>query len=283
MLANRYGICRQRSVVRGKAFYAWFVSITRQGKAYQRAFAFITYGGELPALKIATAYRDALMRLIPPETTNTLHVVPTARNRSSIPGVFRAKNGSKLQWVAAVRTQERVRRKKFSIQLYGEEGAKQRAIVAHQELLKDVENRFRAQNQHALEIANASFDPAVCGKAVSIDSCDVQASLTRLNRMFDDLRPRYVRVRCAYLHTSKTQSLRISMTGACLDIAPVRKTWSIGMRDLVSAQLLAWKFIHETLVSICGQAWCDEFSRQYKGQFMAVNKERSVDIRMVYR
>ena len=288
-LPNSYGICRQCSTVRGSDFHAWYVSITRHGKAYQRAFPFIAYEGELPALKMATAYRDARIRLIPPQTTNVLRTVPSVRSQSSIPGVFRSDDGKKLVWIAAIRSNKRTLRRKFSIRLCGEEGARKRAIQAREEFMKDVQNRFFTQNAGATQVASSQFAPMLHKSLNMVTPTDAEAkrdekrlqqNVGRLNRWFDAMYPHYVRVSCACSHTATKHTFNVSITGHSLGIAPIRRAWAIGLRDLVEARQLAWDFVRTTLEQLCGHAWCQAFSRKYRREFMEVDENHAADSRM---
>lgn len=286
---NNYGIYRQCTRSRGRDFFAWFVSITRHGKAYQRAFPFIAFGGELPALRMATAYRDALLRLIPPQTTKVLRMVPRVRSQSSIPGVFRSADGKKLVWIAAIRSNSRTLRRKFSIRLYGEEGARQLAIEAREEFMKDVQNRFFTQDARATQVARHRFSPML-HKSLNLvtptaaearrDERRLLQHVGQLNRWFDAMYPHIMRVSCACSHNETKHTFSVSITGASLGLTPVRRVWAIGLRNLVEARQLAWDFVRATLTGLCGHAWCEAFSRKYHREFVEIDKNQSADLRM---
>ncbi|WP_234934189.1 AP2 domain-containing protein [Agrobacterium vitis] len=69
---------------------AWMVNLSRGGKSIHMTFSDSTYGGKDQALEIAQAYRDAVLRVVPPLTNNDMRML-VRKNRSegsSVPGVY---------------------------------------------------------------------------------------------------------------------------------------------------------------------------------------------------
>lgn len=69
---------------------AWLVHLTRGGKTIQMTFSDVTYGGKKQALEVAQAYRDAVLRVVPPLTNQDMRML-VRKNRSegsSVPGVY---------------------------------------------------------------------------------------------------------------------------------------------------------------------------------------------------
>ncbi|MGV1951058.1 AP2 domain-containing protein [Agrobacterium vitis] len=69
---------------------AWLVHLTRGGKTIQMTFSDGTYGGKEQALEVAQAYRDAVLKVVPPLTNKDMRML-VRRNRSegsSVPGVY---------------------------------------------------------------------------------------------------------------------------------------------------------------------------------------------------
>lgn len=289
--SNTYGICRQSSAVsiaQGNEFAAWFVSITRRNKAYQRSFSLSTYGGELPALRMAKAYRDAIIRLAPPETTNKSRTVPTTRTRGPIPGVFRCVSGKKLMWVATMSTTRGLKTRKFSIRLYGEEEAKKLAIKARNEFLGSTQNRFYTQDASATQVAAHWFEDMLRPSADSVPSKaaiaraekKLQSHVDQLNQWFDALCPQYVRVHSTCGMNDGRPTLYVAISVPRSGIAPMRKAWGMRQRSLQETRPLAWDFIRETLTALTGAEWYKAFSRKHRSAFMAVNETQAADVRM---
>ena len=65
---RHYAITRQNQHSSGGDSWAWEVHMSRQGVHIKRTFSDAIYGGELASLTMAKAYRDALIRLIPPQS-----------------------------------------------------------------------------------------------------------------------------------------------------------------------------------------------------------------------
>jgi hypothetical protein len=128
-----YGIGLRR--VNGVAV-AWRVSIRRRGSFIDRSFSVSTFGGVDEALKEAIAFRDEVNRRFAPLTKQQFHAIHRSNNTSGVPGVFRTTTN---EWKAIIHYADgRCKTRQFAIHLYGEEEAKQLAIQARAELLKQV-------------------------------------------------------------------------------------------------------------------------------------------------
>lgn len=69
---------------------AWMVNMSRGGKSIHMTFSDSTYGGKEQALEVAQAYRDAVLRVVPPLTNKDMRML-VRKNRSegsSVPGVY---------------------------------------------------------------------------------------------------------------------------------------------------------------------------------------------------
>lgn len=88
---------------------AWLVNLSRGGKTFQMTFSDGTYGGQNQALTVATAYRDAVLKVVPPLTYNDMRM-RVRRNHSEgsvLPGVYYNKPGEHSKdgaWIARIGT-----------------------------------------------------------------------------------------------------------------------------------------------------------------------------------
>lgn len=128
-----YGISLRR--INGGAV-AWRVNINRRGNSIDRTFSLATFGGVEEALKEAIAFRDEVNQRFAPLTKQEFHAIHRSSNTSGVPGVFRTTTN---EWKAIIHYADgRCKTRQFAIHLYGEEEAKQLAIQARVELLKQV-------------------------------------------------------------------------------------------------------------------------------------------------
>ena len=74
--------------------------MSRQGVHIKRTFSDAIYGGELASLTMAKAYRDALIRLIPPQSQRQRSSRLNSRNLSGISGVSRVLTALAKWWRA---------------------------------------------------------------------------------------------------------------------------------------------------------------------------------------
>jgi len=124
--------------------HSWFVNIQRRGRVYRRHFTDSVYGNKRKALEAAKVFRDSLACL-KPFTRPEVCRIRKRNNRSGASGVTRidtveASRGRRYrrrywqaQWPIGNGKAKKI---KFSIQIYGEQGARQRALRVRQEALK---------------------------------------------------------------------------------------------------------------------------------------------------
>jgi len=137
------------------------VVIKRRGKAYQRRFYESRCGGELAALKMAQAWRDTIIAKHPAISTAQFCAIVRSNNTSGIPGVYlRTKTNGRgavasYAWVARIPLGTgKTRLKNFSIKIYGESGAKQRAIDAREEGLAALGNAVFKPDQQPMPVSS---------------------------------------------------------------------------------------------------------------------------------
>lgn len=125
--------------------HSWLVTLQRRGQIYHRHFTDSLYGGKRKALQAAKVYRDTLLATLKPLTRIELCQIKKKNNRSGVSGVTRidtwedtrGRRYPRRYWLAQWPIGNgNARMRKFSIKLYGEQGARQRAIRARQEALK---------------------------------------------------------------------------------------------------------------------------------------------------
>lgn len=155
-----YGITVSRSKPSGN-IWAWKVTISRPGGKVYRDFSFIQYGGRDTALLVAQAYRDEIIRSYPPLTKRQLCTKLRSTNSSGIAGVKRVQRSENYAfWEAVTSLPDRNLTKKFSVNVYGEEGARQKAIEERQRQLACVENAYYLHSLEARELyANLGEEP----------------------------------------------------------------------------------------------------------------------------
>jgi hypothetical protein len=123
----------------------WLVTVQRRGRIYHRHFTDSVYGGKRKALDAAKTYRDNLIACLRPLTRPEHCQIKKRNNRSGISGVTRidAKENNRgrvyrrqywlAQWPIGG---GKARQKKFSIKIYGERGAFQRAVRVRRQALQ---------------------------------------------------------------------------------------------------------------------------------------------------
>jgi hypothetical protein len=127
--------------------HSWFVTVQRRGRIYHRHFADLVYGGKQKARDAAQLYRDSLLECLRPLTRPERCRIKKKNNRSGISGVTRidimdtsrGRRYHRQYWLAQWPIGNgKAKMKKFSITLYGEHGARQRALRARHEALKSL-------------------------------------------------------------------------------------------------------------------------------------------------
>ncbi|MVT36892.1 hypothetical protein GO497_03990 [Acidovorax citrulli] len=115
---------------------AWRVSIRRRGRNVGRLFSVKAFGSLKKALKAAIAFRDEVNEIFPPLTKQEAHAIRRSTNTSGVPGVFRTKTG---EWKASIQFEDGTcKTRQFAVHVYGEDRAKQLAVEARVELLKQI-------------------------------------------------------------------------------------------------------------------------------------------------
>ncbi|WP_448954860.1 hypothetical protein [Labrys neptuniae] len=191
-----YGL--QRLPHRGGISGAWRATVKRQGRHIARTFKDSTYGSEQAAFEQARAYRDTVIRALPPMTLREKATRLRSNNTSGVAGVYRNHDPAP-RWVAYICLPQGVRTKGFSVTRYGEEAAKARAVAQRQEWLAHMPPAFHIASQEAAATAHRHFperlecvpDATNTGR---IPSEADDAILNDINRRFDDLRPLRLRV-----------------------------------------------------------------------------------------
>ncbi|MDQ0458479.1 AP2/ERF family transcription factor [Rhizobium paknamense] len=137
---------------------AWMVNLSRGGRPIRMTFSDSTYGGKDQALEVAQAYRDAVLRVVPPLTHKDMRML-VRKNRpegSAIPGVYYQeargvrKSGS---WIARIempldnskpvipgKRRRKALTRTFSVDKYGYEEAQRLAEEERIRMVLAVEN-----------------------------------------------------------------------------------------------------------------------------------------------
>ncbi|MPM22450.1 hypothetical protein SDC9_68905 [bioreactor metagenome] len=281
--SSSYSIVRVDTVnARGIPVHLWTTSIKRQGVDIVRHFYDGVYGDKTSARVMAEAYRDAVMRLFPPRTQLEQSRRRRSTNTSGTSGVQAIhKNGKLVAWLATLSIgREKVRRRYFSVKDHGEERARQLAIAAREELLREYPDSFATVHPHATASANAHFSHLVDARRIVRDTAahapapsaqELRQRLEWLNAWFDALKPRHVHVRIS------TYALQQRGHDAILAIISnggppsqlKRKTWSLLNASWQDRQTEVWSFIQSSLKGLVGAAYAREFERLFKRDFLS--------------
>lgn len=122
--------------------HAWMVMIQRNGRRVTRIFYDAAHeGGRKAALAAARVWRDSVLDGAPADDRAThLRLVVRRNSKSGLPGVIRYEPKKEKRgpcWIASWEEPDVGQRKKrFSIRLYGEAGAKARAVEARRAALE---------------------------------------------------------------------------------------------------------------------------------------------------
>jgi len=119
---------------------AWFVSLRRHRQKYSACFRDKRYGGKDAALSAALAYRDKVVSETQTLTRRQFATIVRVTNISGIPGVRRIqKKPPYAYWTAETQLPDgRKLHRTFSVNLLGEEGARQSAIEERLRQLEQV-------------------------------------------------------------------------------------------------------------------------------------------------
>lgn len=139
--------------------HAWRVSLCRRGKRHVKNFADKKCGGKGRALSQAKEYRDTLLRKYPPLSRKEFCTILRSNNKSGVTGVYKYAKSFTLQngnvkenwyWEAHWPTEKGgAAHQAFSVNEYGEEKARQLAIQARKQALKQLDGYFWASDRGA--------------------------------------------------------------------------------------------------------------------------------------
>jgi type VI secretion system secreted protein VgrG len=159
--ATHYGITRAYGGV-GRT-PGWLVFLSRRGQTARKMFYDAGYDGEVGSLEAAQRYRDEWLATHPPLDAVEFSQQIAAHNTSGIPGVTRSvdpRNGN-ARWEAFVSFENKKITRAFSINKYGEQVAKDKAISARLALLDQYQSgevRLYSPVARALERAQQRKD-----------------------------------------------------------------------------------------------------------------------------
>ena len=288
----------------------WAVNVKRQGVSFARVFSDNTYGGKQSAHLMAQAYRDALMRLVPPYTRRDLGAKRRANNKSGIPGVSMHLSKGKIKaWRATLSVCGETHTRYFSIREHGDR-AKELAIAARQELLAQYPSQFATFNAGATQIAEAAFpgllQPCIDGglgvntdadaavvASMPLDKAALQARRNQLNAWFDDLRPQIVCVRVSVYQISRRghtyEGLFVTVGDGESSSKRARevkskdaKSWMLKRRPYEKALRLAWPYIQDRVTERFGVHCWNEFKDLYRTAIFASTPDKGLFIRHRY-
>lgn len=170
----------------------WVVAVTRRGERFNKEFASADYGGADEARVAALAFRDDLLKTVPPMSLREFGSIVRSNNTSGMPGVYRREYKGFLYWCALVNLPNgKSRKRTFAIKKYGEERAKQLAIQARVELLKLLDG-WLIQHPDALPVDQALPD---------VENCTPRSPKQRLTPAAPELSPEKRVYRMAWKRT----------------------------------------------------------------------------------
>lgn len=125
----------------------WSVEVKRRGTVYQRYFAWGPSGDRATALARAQAWRDELVRKLPAQTKAEASQRMRRNNTTGCPGVYRMAQkrkrveGVQTYYFWSARSPEGIqppKTKTFSVLVYGEQGAYERAVEAREAFVREL-------------------------------------------------------------------------------------------------------------------------------------------------
>lgn len=289
---RHYAITRQNQHSSGGDSWAWEVHMSRQGVHIKRTFSDAIYGGELASLTMAKAYRDALIRLIPPQSQRQRSSRLNSRNLSGISGVSRVLNKGRVYWKASLNNAEGQQKSKFlSVKRYGEEKAKEFAIQAREELLQQHPDYFMTRDALAIEVAQLAFSDYLHPQSMPVieplqllTQDQLQWRLAELNRWFDALRPLQVHVSLrVHGRFGPRPTLRLHVRDgglpARMRVAPAHFSRRRVFADLIH---FLWTRAEVFLTELHGpQCWV-EFAERFHDAFFGLQIDQRLFVRYRY-
>ena len=113
--------------------YCWKVQVRRKNQVFGRSFSDGTYGGKRKSLQAAIAWRDAI-----------LTEVQTTDENSMLDHLCRVdRGGKKYSWEVQIQSRERIARRYFHDEDYGDEDKSQQAAMAWGDAVLAVANYDR--------------------------------------------------------------------------------------------------------------------------------------------
>lgn len=148
---------------------AWMVCIARQGVRFAKRFSLARFGDKATALREAVMWRDDVLQTVPPLTRRQAAVLLRTSNKSGVPGVRRREDHAAAWWEAVIDVNGKRRTsRRFRVDEFGEDGAKQRAIEARLRFLAMTEDAYvcsAVSDQEMAEIHGPA--PATSGEFLS--------------------------------------------------------------------------------------------------------------------
>lgn len=122
----------------------WFARYTREGVTFRKSFADSEFGSPEASLEAAKQWHLEAKTLLPPLNRREYAQQKKATNKSGHVGVYRASNVSKghtyCYWFATWSPRKGEKKfKRFSINKFGEEGARKLAIEARDKAISELE------------------------------------------------------------------------------------------------------------------------------------------------
>lgn len=244
----------------------WQVSLRRHGTRLSRTFAEARWGGREPALAAAQAWRDAVMEAIPPITNHHAATRLPARNTTGIAGVSCTTPKDALNgtiWTATLTTREGQKKRAFSVQAYGEEGARARAIKQRQDWLNELPPRYHsmcetsrtALARHPAPLPAQSLDPLP-----TLTPDEIKARLATINARFDAQMPKRLRWRVRAQNAAKPDGpLVVALSDACFPARRHSQTITPKGRPLSEMLTDAVKSLHRHATVLHGKNAADWF------------------------
>ncbi len=247
---------------------------------FRRQFSFYDYGGENEALVAALAYRDTLIRLIPPALTHQVTHRLSKRNTSGVVGVHRINAGKDSAWNASYEGPDKRYAKKFRIAMHGEGGAKAKAMEWRQRFLDQSTQHYYTRDPLATERAMEQFGELGREAPPQMDQDTIKTLAAQLNAWFDALVPQFVRVWVRVSTKDARASLLLSIRGGQPHEQQTVRSWGLTKQTLQDVPQKAFDFIQAFVTSRCGVDWWRKFQVRYQAQIMAVNVDTDFRVRV---
>lgn len=191
----------RREEPKGHRLGGWCVDIRRYTHRINRLFKDQVYGSADAAEAMARAYRDAITAAFPPTINREKATQIRKNNKSGISGVYRTDTGAAGEWRVYLCTQGRMKRRRFSVRKYGEEGAKAEALALREKWLAELPAKFLTFHDYADTVSRQLHPelldevPDVLPHAPPLSDEEIKAKLAEINARFDALRPPKLKVR----------------------------------------------------------------------------------------